>query len=183
MSKLLRRIQICGALLTIVVVGFGCTKQPSYGSQTSKGLFGYLTLTGEGGFVLNVPAKVIGVGDVSLSATYCDDRSSYFCIDSEVFHFAVPKEFPSKQKEWSSGGRTYQLESPLHTVMFFGRRIQVELISSVGLKSANGPAAITYYLYSPDAGLLAVDTHGSGNVVRDVLVSTGAHGFGAKSGN
>lgn len=170
-----------GALIAMIVFGCGCTQRQSSTIEQSHRMFGYVTLTDNSGFVLDESANAIAVGDVSLPATYCDDKSEYFCINSDVFYFAVPKSLTVKQKSWSLGGHTYHVVVPLHSMLLFGERIRVEIISTVGPKSVDSPADVTYFLYSPRHGLLAVESRLTGDLATDILWSTSRIGFGGQS--
>lgn len=178
-----KRCFFYGTLLMMIFILCGCTERQLSTIEKSNHVFGYVALATDGGFVLDEPANAIAVGDVSIRATYCDEKSDFFCIDSDVFYFAVPKTLTGKQQNWNLGGHTYHVEIPLHEILLLGKRIHVEVITTLGPKPVNKPAPDIYFLYSPEAGLLAVESRATGNLATDILISTAKIGFGAQLRN
>lgn len=176
----LRDILYC-LLFALVVIVYGCSQKQVPVIQNDDHIFGYITLSGDGGLALDELNSTIAIGDVSLTANYCNDKSNYQCVESKVFYFAVPKTINAKQEDWELDGHAYHVEVPLHNKTLFGKRLQVEIISTVGPKSVDAPAQVIYYLYSPERGLLAIGYPDAGNFDTKVLISTSDIGFAAQA--
>lgn len=84
---------------------------------------------------------------------FCNDQQAdFWCIDSEVLKFAVPRTSLEKQgKRWHYRGLNYELRGERELVVL-GHSFKVWII-----KSERDGAAYATYLYSETAGLLAFE--------------------------
>lgn len=128
------------------------------------------------------------LGDYGVKAKICDEGSSYYCVNSDFFNFAVPRNLKTDStKTWTVDTHTYQIVSPSRYVIIFGKEIDVTIISC-SEHMANGDIAVTYFYYSSKLGLLGFENNINvkpgnpshpGSDFPGVYISADPYGFGA----
>lgn len=118
---------------------------------------GVYTYVGFGGGIVQIRDEgTVMIGDYGVKARVCGVDSEYYCVNSGVFYFAVPKILTENNKSWAVNGREYKVVYPLRWISLFGRSIQVTIIENQEF-APNGDSATTYYYYSPVSGLLGYE--------------------------
>lgn len=126
--------------------------------------------------------------DFGLKATFCNNKSAYYCVNSDLFFFAVPKHLTKGKNTWVVDGHFYRLVSPLTKMLILGSTIELCIITTSSSTKHSGKGT-TYYYYSPRLGLIAYGVKiqpGPGETVKApdlypmISVLTGPVGFGAE---
>lgn len=179
MHTLKMRVSCC-LMLASVITFTGCMQQHAQSANSSNRVFGYSSLkSNDIGFVIDAKNHQITVGDTGVPARFCDKESNYICVDSKVFYFAIPRKAERERTSWEEAGHKYTVETPLHRVKLLGGEINIEIISTIGPKDVDKPASVNYFVYSPELGLLAVESWTPGDAHMTLFVSNDPLGFGA----
>jgi len=126
--------------------------------------------------------------DFGIKATFCNSKSAYYCVNSDLFFFAVPKHLTKEVNMWNIDGHVYRVVSPLTKSLILGSTVELCIITTGGA-TKHGGTGITYYYYSPHLGLIAYEIKihpGPGDTVIPpnpypiISVLSGPIGFGAE---
>ena len=126
--------------------------------NTDDGLVKYVSPSGGADFVVDTDKGEIRYSstDVVMAAKFCPRDSSYYCIDSAAFHFAVPRHLDATSKAWEVNSHKYTINSPLTQESIFGNQMDVAVITCQETEKS-GAVGTMYYYYSPDRGLLVYE--------------------------
>jgi len=161
-----------------VILG-ACTNE-HIASEGVKSDFGYNGVSRNTGFSLDAGGHSVVLGDVAIPASYCDVSTKFYCVNSDVFYFAVPKLVDESTKNWNESGHEYNVVTPLHRTKFLGREVSMMVIATQGPKDIDKPAPSDFFFYSPEDGLLAIVSIVSGDANPHISVSADFPGFGSQ---
>lgn len=119
---------------------------------------------------INVGEKNGGVtgegSDYIVPASVCSTKSPLICFHSDMFNFAVPRNFPNGPRSWDSGRFHYYVFGAPYTSEILGEKLKVWIIKSIDPRD---PYYETQYVYSPERGLIAFATLHKGGGVDGML--------------
>lgn len=139
-----------------IVCGFPIASNADNANRMSK-IYAYESIGSGNRLVIDEDRSAVFLGDFGIKATFCNSKSQYHCVSSDLFFFAVPKHLTGKMKTWNVDGHVYEVVTPLTIVNMFGTNLEACIIVSRG-HTKHGGIGITYYYYSPQRGLLAFGT-------------------------
>ena len=113
--------------------------------------FAYVTMSGAR-LAIRLSGEVI-LGDYGVNAKLCPKTSKYYCVNSDVFKFAVPKKIDDKDQLWEVNGTRYVVIESLRYMIVFGKEIRIMVISTTD-RAHNGNTGTMYFYYSPEYGLM-----------------------------
>lgn len=143
--------------------------------------FVYLDLISEHSLILSPRDRgVANTGGMSMHARYCDESSSFDCVDSLGFWFAVPKTLPTANGAiWEDNGHAYELMAMNRSIAILGNQAVVDVIES---KCSGRLQRLSFkYFYSRERGLLAFWAIACDSArTAQFAVSVGRVGFAAR---
>lgn len=124
--------------------------------------------------VINTDLKLVSLDNhISYKADFCPIESSFYCINSKTFSFAVPKYFSKvDNSNWISSGVHYELIS-MDRTDFLGKQYEVAIIHS------RQDEEKIQYVYSKKQGLLLMTFTSNG--LTGMLILKGDCGIGASA--
>ncbi len=141
-----------------------------------NGVYVYTYLTDGSAFVITTQEKAVYWADYGVDAKFCPSASPFYCVNSEGFNFAVPKDL-SKLKSWVVGNCDYKVVMPLSERALFGMKAKIAIIQGTCLHYSKDGAY--YYYYSPKYGLLAFEARNPGDITPGPIILSQSIGFGA----
>jgi hypothetical protein len=138
--------------------------------------FQYVYLETGDPITIDQGSGAIFFGDFGVEATFCSKQSGFYCVQSEGFHFAVPKNIGSKRRSWKVKGHDYELISAPRKVTYFGANLTLYTISAKD-RLSDGLHKTKYY-YAPTLGLLGFEFEGPSQTNAKIVLSSRI-GFGA----
>lgn len=109
-----------------------------------SGKFSYRDYVNDVSVVIDMAGGTLSDGHMSWPMKTCDER--YYCIQSPVFEFAVPKKL-ADTSSWRLADSTYTIDGK-RTVRLVGEEVQALLIEQQQGDRQN------WFLYSEDKGLI-----------------------------
>jgi hypothetical protein len=111
----------------------------------------------------------VSIIDRAHPAAFCEKRSLFICVESEVFNFAIPMGIKKNQVEWEHGGHKYTLlRAGTFDLLGITERV-------LYIESTQNTIKFTF-IYSPRRGLLGIE--GVVDQYRQLLLSNRKYGFG-----
>jgi len=156
--------------------------------HANTGAYPYSNLNLGDSLVIDEVRHGVLSGDTGLSADFCEDKSDFYCVTSELLCFAVPKNLAPEQKVWVYGKYRYEILRPAMTQRIFGEDVDIIVIGQSSISDKTHTPG-TFFYYSPKRGLLAfggyVERKADGKIYPglpiDAMLSSESVGFGAES--
>lgn len=121
---------------------------------------------------IDVREETFLVADTALKMSTCKESDNFLCLVTDAFTFYAPRKIAKAQREWSGKGHKYLVES----------------IANYGILGWNGPLmrirgegkeGVTYFLFSKNAGLVAISIVGKDTSAHATYLLDGKCGYGA----
>jgi len=156
-------------------------------SYATGGIYPYSNLNLGDSIVVDESRRGVLTGDTGFDATFCDDKSEFYCVTSELLSFAVPKALAPTQKVWVYGDYRYEILRPVRAQKVFGENVDIMVIEQSSISDKTHRTG-TFFYYSPKRGLLAfggyierkADGKNYPDLPIDAMISSEPIGFGAE---